>query len=115
MVSQPGKKRGIPLKINLQPILHSTWIELVLRWILGVTFLYASLYKIIEPAQFAKIIYGYYLFPDISINLIAIILPFVEFFTGLFLILGINKNCWARPDPLVSGGAFFFTRSRERR
>jgi putative oxidoreductase len=43
----------------------------------------------VAPAQFAKVIYGYYLFPDFSINLIAIVLPYLELFSGLALILGI--------------------------
>ena len=59
------------------------------RWILGVIFVYASIHKILEPAHFAKIIYGYYLFPDDSINLIAIFLPFLEIFAGTALLLGV--------------------------
>jgi len=59
------------------------------RWILGILFVLASYHKIASPAHFAKIIYGYYLFPDFSINIIAIILPFLELFTGLALIFGV--------------------------
>jgi len=42
-----------------------------------------------DPEHFAKIIYGYYLFPGYAINLIAIVLPFFELFSGLSLIFGI--------------------------
>ncbi|MBW1840314.1 MAG: DoxX family membrane protein [Deltaproteobacteria bacterium] len=70
-------------------------MELIARWVLGVIFLYASFHKIIDPEHFAKIVYGYYLFPDVSINLIAIVLPFVEFFSGLALILGIYPRSGA--------------------
>jgi len=62
---------------------------LIARWVVGGMFLFACYHKIVEPAHFAKIIYGYYLFPDVSINLIAIILPFLELFAGVALILGI--------------------------
>jgi len=62
---------------------------MVFRWILGITFIYASYYKIMAPEDFAKIIYGYNLFPEVLINLIAIILPFVELISGLSLLLGI--------------------------
>ncbi len=62
---------------------------MILRWILGLIFVYASYHKIINPPHFAKIIYGYYLFPALSINLLAIILPFLELFCGAALILGI--------------------------
>ncbi|MBW2179631.1 MAG: DoxX family membrane protein [Deltaproteobacteria bacterium] len=70
-------------------LLENNWAELVLRWVIGIIFVYASIHKIADPAAFAKIIYGYYLFPDLSINLIAIILPFMEFYSGIFLLLGI--------------------------
>ncbi|MBW1984734.1 MAG: DoxX family membrane protein [Deltaproteobacteria bacterium] len=70
-------------------LLENNWAELVLRWVIGIIFIYASIHKIADPAAFAKIIYGYYLFPDLSINLIAIILPFLEFYSGIFLLLGI--------------------------
>lgn len=58
------------------------------RWILGFTFIYASFHKILSPADFAKIVYGYALFPHVFINLIAIIIPFLELVAGLALILG---------------------------
>jgi hypothetical protein len=61
----------------------------VARLILGATFIYASYHKIIAPAEFAKVIYGYDLFPAGTINLIAIIIPFVELITGTALIIGI--------------------------
>lgn len=59
------------------------------RWILGITFIYASYYKIMTPEDFAKIVYGYNLFPEVLINLIAVILPFIELISGLSLLLGI--------------------------
>ena len=63
-------------------------MELFARWILGATFIYASHSKILAPAGFAKIIYGYDLFPAMLINLLAIILPFVELIAGMALIFG---------------------------
>ena len=65
------------------------WLELTARIILGGIFIYASIDKIIAPAHFAKIIYGYYLFPEYSINLIAITLPHLEMVCGTALLLGI--------------------------
>jgi len=70
-----------------QSIANNSWIELAARWILGLTFIYASFHKIISPADFAKIVYGYNLFPEIFINLIAITLPFLELIAGLALII----------------------------
>ena len=73
----------------LQGIVQNRWLELAARWILGLTFIYASYNKILFPADFAKIIYGYDLFPHALINLIAIILPFLELVAALALILGV--------------------------
>lgn len=78
----------------------SSWLELAARWFLGITFIYSCYHKIIAPAHFAKIIYGYYLFPDWCINLIAIILPFFELFAGLALVLGI----YPRSAALITNG-----------
>ena len=73
----------------MKRILDNGWIELAARWVLGLTFIYASYHKILAPADFAKIVYGYDLFPNGAINLIAIGLPFIELLAGLALILGI--------------------------
>lgn len=73
----------------LTQILSNSWIELAARWVLGVTFIYASYGKILAPATFANIIYGYDLFPAVLINPAAIILPFVELIAGLALVIGV--------------------------
>jgi putative oxidoreductase len=72
----------------LKSILQNSWVELAARWILGLTFIYAGYSKILAPADFAKIIYGYGLFPAKLINLIAIIIPFLELVIAIALILG---------------------------
>ena len=84
-----GKQKGIPLNKRRQSIINNSWVELAARWILGVTFIYASFYKIISPAEFASIVYGYDLFPEIFINLIAIVIPFLELIAGIALVLGV--------------------------
>ena len=71
-----------------QTVENNSWIELVMRWILGLTFIYASFHKIISPEDFARIVYGYDLFPEMFINLIAIVIPFLELITGAALIIG---------------------------
>ncbi|MFQ5485112.1 MAG: MauE/DoxX family redox-associated membrane protein [Desulfobacterales bacterium] len=73
----------------IKSIGNNSWIELTARWFLGITFIYASFHKIVSPADFAKIVFGYNLFPEISINLIAIIIPFLELISGLALIIGV--------------------------
>lgn len=75
--------------MGLREHMQNSWVELFLRWFTGGVFIYASLHKIAHPDIFAKIVYGYDLFPHFLINLIAIIVPYVEFITGLFMVLGI--------------------------
>ena len=88
MVSRDGKQKGIQLSNLIKTFYDSHWTELAARWILGGTFVYASYNKILAPADFAKIIYGYDLFPAALINLIAILVPFLELVAGIALIIG---------------------------
>ena len=88
-VFRAGKRRAIRLNNLRLTIISNSWIELAARWILGLTFIYASFHKIVSPADFAKIVYGYDLFPAVFINLIAIIIPFLELITGLALVIGV--------------------------
>lgn len=69
--------------------LDSPVLELLMRLLLGGIFAYASIHKIMEPSAFAKIIYGYYLFPDYSINILAITLPYIELICAISLMAGI--------------------------
>lgn len=64
-------------------------LTLGLRLLLGITFVIAAINKIGDPGRFATIIYGYYLFPGWIINLAAIVLPFVELFSGMALVVGV--------------------------
>ena len=54
----------------------------LIKIVLGSTFIYASWHKIADPAGFATILYGYGLFPDLSINILAITIPFLEIVAG---------------------------------
>jgi uncharacterized membrane protein YphA (DoxX/SURF4 family) len=64
-------------------------VVLIIRLYLGVTLIYASLDKIANPDQFARIVYNYRILPEFLINVFAVTLPWVELITGLFLIFGI--------------------------
>ncbi len=77
------------MKNKLKKIVNNNWVELGARSILGLTFIYASYPKIGAPAELAKILYGYGLFPGMLINLIAITLPFFELVSGVALVAGI--------------------------
>ena len=71
---------------------HKGLLVLLIRWGLGLTFVVASWHKILDPGAFAKIIYGYGIFPAITINLLAIWVPIIEMLGGLCLLFGFWKR-----------------------
>ena len=78
----------------------SIWIRLIthplaalaFRLYLGGLFIYASLYKINYTAEFAETIASYQLVPYWGVNLMAVILPWIEMISGILLIIGIRTR-----------------------
>lgn len=70
-------------------IRDNRWIEISLRWLVGLIFVYVSAHKIAYPARFAEIVCNYQLFPDFIVHPIAVIVPFFELVCGAALVLGI--------------------------
>lgn len=62
---------------------------LIARLVVGGIFIYASLHKIADPADFAVSIRNYMILPVGWSNIAAMILPWIEIFSGLLLVLGI--------------------------
>ena len=60
-----------------------------LRLFVGLVFVYASFDKILRTSDFAEIIYNYQVLPEILINLVSVILPWLELLLGLLLIFGV--------------------------
>lgn len=79
---------------------NNAWVELFLRVLLGGLFIMASIHKIMDPAGFAKIIFGYDLFPAATINLIAILVPYIELTAGLAIVAGF----YSRAAACILGG-----------
>jgi uncharacterized membrane protein YphA (DoxX/SURF4 family) len=67
---------------------ENIWMNRVLRILLGAVFVYASLDKLFHPLDFARIVTGYRLLPEVLVPLVAVTLPFLEFISGVLLILG---------------------------
>jgi len=73
------------------------YLTTLLRIFLGLIFIYASLDKIFYPAYFAISIQNYQILPDSLINLVAVILPWLEFYCGIFLLFGF----WHRAGAII--------------
>ncbi|MFA5624976.1 MAG: MauE/DoxX family redox-associated membrane protein [Bradymonadales bacterium] len=76
------------------------FIALIVRWYLAYVFISASIHKILVPSDFALDIASYQIMPLVLINMMAIVLPWVELVVGIFLILGFRSQSNAL---LVSG------------
>ena len=72
-------------------------LSYIFRWVLGVVFIYASVYKIAYPCAFSEAISNYKIFPDVLINPLAIWLPWLELMAGLYIIIGL----WVKGSALV--------------
>jgi uncharacterized membrane protein YphA (DoxX/SURF4 family) len=84
----------------MKALAQHPWLGVLTRLVVGGIFIYASLDKILHPEGFARIIFNYHLVPAPLINLVAIVLPWVEFGAGLFLVLGI----WPRASGFILTG-----------
>jgi uncharacterized membrane protein YphA (DoxX/SURF4 family) len=76
----------------MKDFLYNKYFQTTLRIILGILFIYASMGKLFNTEDFAKVILRYEFLPIYFVNLMAIIMPWVEFFTGILLITGIFKK-----------------------
>ena len=79
--------------------IHPVFI-LIMRFLLGFIFIYASYEKILDPAKFARDISNYHVVPFGLENAIAIILPWLELIIGLGIILGVCIDA----NAFISGG-----------
>lgn len=82
-----GKLQGIP-QINMRNLFENKYIVIAARIILGALFMYASFDKMANPEAFADIVDNYHILPVQLVNPLAIFLPWLEFITGLLLIVG---------------------------
>jgi uncharacterized membrane protein YphA (DoxX/SURF4 family) len=67
-------------------------LGLTLRVYVGGVFVYASMYKINYPGEFAETIASYQLLPYWAINITALIMPWLELVSGVLLVLGVRTR-----------------------
>ncbi len=68
------------------------YIALAFRLFLGGVFIYASIYKIAYITEFAESIASYQIVPYWAVNIMAIILAWMELICGLLLVAGIRSK-----------------------
>jgi len=68
------------------------WVVFLCCLLVGGTFLYASLGKIIDPAGFAKAVHNYRLLPAVLLHPFALLLPWLEAVVAVALILGVARR-----------------------
>ena len=83
MMSRPGLK---------------SYLFLLLRLLVGATFVFASVTKLPEHSLFVAVVKGYHLLPDSLATAYALALPWAELLIGVYLILGILL----RPSAVVT-------------
>lgn len=77
-----------------------TYVVFAARLLIGSLFVYASVHKIADPADFALAIRNYMIVPAAWSNVVALTLPWIEITAGLFLLAGIMT----RPSALLTTG-----------
>ena len=78
-------------------------LNLIIRLWIGIIFCYAGISKLLEPVEnFRGAIAEYGLFPPLVNDLAAHIMPWLEFISGLFLILGYRLRVSAMVSALLS-------------
>ena len=82
-------------------LMRSSLPDVILDWFIrlavGGTFVSAGVLKILDPARFASAVGNYRLASHELINIIAILVPWIETVAGLCVLAGI----WLRPSALI--------------
>lgn len=84
----------------LKRLLVHPWLAFAFRLYIGGLFIYASVYKINYPAEFAGSIASYEIVPYWAVGVMAVVMPWLELLCGVTLVAGIRPKA----STLVLGG-----------
>jgi uncharacterized membrane protein YphA (DoxX/SURF4 family) len=73
----------------------AAWLAVPARWYLAVLFLGACIHKIADPRAFALDVATYDMLPLVLVNVVAIVLPWVELAAGAMLLAGTRTRAAA--------------------
>ncbi|MCE5304226.1 MAG: MauE/DoxX family redox-associated membrane protein [Chloroherpetonaceae bacterium] len=76
----------------MKKLLNNEYVLLICRIIVGLMFIVVGVGKIANPEEFAKEIANYQILPYLFVNITAIIIPWIELFTGILLLLGVQTK-----------------------
>lgn len=76
----------------IKAILSNNYFLFAIRIFLAFVFIYAAIVKISDIEGFSQSVYNYKLLPDITVNIIAIILPWIELTAALLLLFGVSSK-----------------------
>lgn len=82
------------------------YVALALRVYIGGVFIYASMYKIGYPVEFAQNIASYQIVPFWAVNLLAIVMPWTELICGILLVVGLRSKSAVA---IIAGMLLLFT------
>ena len=74
----------------MSKIFNNKYLLTIIRLFLGFMFIFAAVTKISDPEGFSQAIYNYKILPLSFVNILAIILPWIELCAGILMIFGIS-------------------------
>lgn len=74
----------------MKNLYSNKYFLLSIRLVIGFIFIYAGVEKISDPESFAISISNYRLLPTITLNFLAVTLPWIELVSGVLLLFGIS-------------------------
>jgi uncharacterized membrane protein YphA (DoxX/SURF4 family) len=77
---------------HIRFVLTHPWLAVAFRLYIGGIFIYASVYKINYPAEFADSVASYELVPYWAVGVMAVVMPWVELICGVLVIAGIRSK-----------------------